>query len=200
MAATLSLQEKERFYRIWFTLLHWVNKRLHLVPPFPASSEALASIELEHAMRVRNALWANDRLLDRFITNNPARLSKEDIALVESWKYRLAGEFFILGENKDYTVVLANATPHMQAYGVLGLTDSLADTITIPPPVLVKAVLLPFEGRIIYDSLMAVPPTLLEPGMRSELKNAYRHAIKQKDIITSLLPLHPQHESPESKA
>jgi hypothetical protein len=28
----LAPQETERFYRIWFALLHYVNEQLHLVP------------------------------------------------------------------------------------------------------------------------------------------------------------------------
>lgn len=66
MAAKLSFQEKERFYRIWFVLLHWVNEQLHLVPWLPAVPPE-ESVQPEQAMQVRNALWANDRLLKRFI-------------------------------------------------------------------------------------------------------------------------------------
>src|SRR5260221_408482 len=33
----LSPQETERFYRIWFPLLHYVNTQLQLVPAFPAA-------------------------------------------------------------------------------------------------------------------------------------------------------------------
>ncbi len=196
MAAKLSVQEKERFYQIWFALLHWVNERLHLVPRFPASLSE-GSVQPEQAVPLRNALWANDRLLDRFITKNPARLSKEDIALVESWKYRLAGNFFVVRELKNYTVLLANSTPHMRAYGVLGLTDSVADTMILPLPVYIQTVLLPFEGRIIYDSLLTTSPTIFGPGIRRELKEAYRDAIKREGIMTSLLPQHQQPEFPD---
>ena len=150
MTAKLSVQEKERFYRIWFVLLHWVNEQLHLVPRL-AAVPAEGSVPPEQAMQVRNALWANDQLLKRFLTENPAQFSEEDLALVESWQYRLAGKFFVVRALKNYTVLLTDDAPHARAYGVVGLTDSVAETMILPLPVYIQTVLLPFEDRIIYD-------------------------------------------------
>ncbi len=40
-------QETERFYRIWFALLHYVNRELHVVPAFPdAPGKAEVSVEV----------------------------------------------------------------------------------------------------------------------------------------------------------
>lgn len=64
MAAKLTSQENERFYRIWFVLLHWVNEQVHLIPWLPV-------VPPEQAMQVRNALWADDRSLKRFTAENP---------------------------------------------------------------------------------------------------------------------------------
>jgi len=44
---------------------------------------------------LRDALWADDALRDRFIADNPAGLPPADLALVASWRHRLAGSFFI---------------------------------------------------------------------------------------------------------
>ncbi len=58
----LQAQETERFYRIWFALLHYVNTQLHLVPSFPAApGEQDASPEV--TMQVRDAFWAELRCL-----------------------------------------------------------------------------------------------------------------------------------------
>jgi hypothetical protein len=190
MAAKLSFQEKERFYRIWFVLLHWVNEQLHLVPWLPAVPPE-ESVQPEQAMQVRNALWANDRLLKRFITENPAQLSEEDLALVERWQYRLAGNFFVVRALKNYTVLLTDYAPHARAYGVVGLTDSVAETMILPLPVYIQTVLLPFEDRIIYDSLLTTYNISFGPGIRRRLKEAYRHAIERVGILTSLLPTAP---------
>ena len=190
MAAKLSSQEKERFYRIWFVLLHWVNEQLHLVPWLPAVPPE-GSVQPDQAMQVRDALWANDRLLKRFITENPTQLSEEDLALVESWQYRLAGNFFVVRALKNYTVLLTDYAPHARAYGVVGLTDSVAETMILPLPVYIQTVLLPFEGRIIYDSLLTTYNVSFGPGIRRSLKEAYRNATEREGILTSLLPTAP---------
>ncbi|GHO65385.1 hypothetical protein KSC_042770 [Ktedonobacter sp. SOSP1-52] len=190
MTAKLSSQEKERFYRIWFVLLHWVNEQLHLVPWLPAVPSE-GSVQPEQAMQVRNALWANDRLLTRFITENPTQLSDEDLALVESWQYRLAGNFFVVRALKNYTVLLTDFAPHARAYGVVGLTDSVAETMILPLPVYIQTVLLPFEDRIIYDSLLTTYNVSFGSGIRRSLKEAYRNATEREGILTSLLPTAP---------
>lgn len=194
MATKLSSQEKERFYQIWFVLLHWVNEQLHLVPWLPAVPSE-GSVQPEQATQVRNALWADDRLLKRFLAKNPAQFSGEDLALVESWQYRLVGNFFVVRALKDYTVLLTDDAPHARAYGVVGLTDSVAETMILPLPVYIQTVLLPFENGIIYDSLLTTYNVSFGPGIRRRLKEAYRHATEREGILTSLLPIVPANQN-----
>jgi hypothetical protein len=68
----LSSEQVERFYRIWFTLLHFVNDQRQIIPDFPIGGEGLSPPD---EMEVRNALWADDTLLEHFIATNPAGLS-----------------------------------------------------------------------------------------------------------------------------
>lgn len=84
-------EQTTRFYRIWLELLHYVNDQQHLVPAFPASEERNGLLPLSDELRLRNALWTDDELRERFITTNPAGLSSADLAVVASWRYRRAG-------------------------------------------------------------------------------------------------------------
>src|ERR1700674_1610686 len=105
----LAPHEIERFYRIWFALLHYVNAQLHLVPTFPAAPGE-QDVSPEVTMQVRDALWANDGLREQFIADNPAQLSAADLALVASWQYRRAGSFYIFRFLQTYTIFLSDAT------------------------------------------------------------------------------------------
>jgi hypothetical protein len=61
----------------------------------------------------------------------------------------VAGRFFILRHLKKYSVFLAEEQPP-KAYGVLGLVSPIQEIISSwALPVLVQAVLLPFESKII---------------------------------------------------
>src|SRR6266568_3507631 len=148
----LPLQETERFYRIWFALLHYVNMQLQHVQTFPATPDE-ETVSSEVIVQVRDALWANDGLRERFITDNPAHLSAADLALVASWQYRVAGLFSIFRSLQKYTIFLSHTTP-AHAYGVLGLVSTIEETVPLPLPVYTQAVLLPFGHQIIYDSLL----------------------------------------------
>ena len=179
-------QETERFYRIWFALLHYVNRELHVVPAFP-DAPGKEDVSVEVTLKVRDALWATDALRERFIIGNPAQLSGADLALVASWQYRLAGAFYIFRSLQHSTIFLSETTP-AHAYGVLGLVSSIEETVPLPLPVYMQAVLLPFEHHIIYDSLLTSYNVLFGSGYRQDLQELYRNIQEREGIITSLLP------------
>ena len=180
----LTEKEVERFYTIWFPLLHFVNQHRNVVPSFPKEWHN-AHVPPEVAVPVRNALWEDDALREAFITENPAGLSQDDLALVESWKHRVADNFFIFRHLKKYTVFIDGSSP-ANGYGVQGITTSLEEIAGPYLPIYVQAVLLPFEDRIIYDSLLSSYPIQFGGGYRSSLKDTYRDIQERGGIITKL--------------
>lgn len=183
---TLAPHETERFYRIWRHLLSYVNAHLGLVtklPPDPAAG----SVDLGDTLKVREALWSDYPLRERFVTENPAGLSPEDLALVRSWSHRVAGRFTIYRHLKKHTVVLT-ASGEPRAYGVVGLVSPLMEVLWQPPPVLVDMVLLPFEDRITYDGLISPYRITFGTGIRSSLDETYRQARERGGVITTLPP------------
>lgn len=182
----LTHDETQRFYTIWFPLLHYVNQQQELVPEFPSEYRD-AGVEPQTAITLRDALWANDSLRERFIAENPANLSAEDLALVDSWQHRVAGDFYIFRYLKKHTVFLSFESP-MRAFGVLGLVSPIEEIIGPYLPLLIKTVLLPFEDRIIYDSLFSSYPIHFGGGIRRSLKEGYNHIQEREGIITALPP------------
>ena len=178
--------QTDRFYRLWFALLHFVNERQRLVAPFPPVWGE-ATLQTADALVLRDALWADDALRAQFVADNPARLSAADLALVASWRHRLAGNFFIERYLKAHTIFLSEASP-ARAYGVLGLVSPLEEIVGPYLPIYVQAVLLPFEGRIIYDSLLAPYSISFGSGIRRSLRDSYRDAQERDGVITALGP------------
>ncbi len=182
----LSAPDVERFYRIWFPLLYYVNQKRQLVDYFPGTW-GKSSVEPSAAVTLRDALWADDALRETFIAENPAKLAPVDLALVASWKHRVVGEFFVLRHLKKYTVFLSGGRP-VRAYAVLGLVSPIEAIVGPYLPVYVKAVLLPFEGKIIYDSLLAPYNVSFGGGIRRDLNASYRYVQEHEGIITTLTP------------
>jgi len=182
----LSAKQVQRFYEIWFPLLHYVNKQRQIVESFPAHWRN-ANVHPEVAVPIRDVLWEDDALRDAFIMDNPAGLSTDDLALVASWKHRVTGNFFVFRYLKKYTVFLSGDSPP-HGYGVLGITNSIEEIVGPYLPFYVQTTLLPFEDCIIYDSLLS--PYLIQfgEGIRSSLNDTYRSIQEREGIITTLPP------------
>jgi hypothetical protein len=183
----LSAQDTQRFYRIWWPLLRYVNAKHRIVPDLPPLPGE-GTLNGQDAHQIREVLWASDALREAFIADNPASLPAADLALVASWRERVAGRFFILRHLKKYSVFLAEEQPP-KAYGVLGLVSPIQEIISSRAlPVLVQAVLLPFESKIIYDSLLVPYSVSFGSGIRRSLNEDYRQAQERDGVITSLEP------------
>jgi len=178
-------QDTERFYRIWWALLRYVNTQKHFIRDFPATSSE-GSVKLEDAAKIRDALWKDDTLREKFIAENPDALPTEDLEVVASWKHRVAGNFYVMRHLKKYSIFLSESPAH--AYGVLGLISPLEEVVGPYLPVYVQAVLLPFEDKITYDSLMAPYSISFGPGIRADMKTWLRDAEEREGILTSLTP------------
>ena len=76
----------------------------------------------------------------------------------------------------------------MRGYGVLGLTSPIEEVVGDYLPIYVQAVLIPFEDRIIYDSLLTSYPVVFGGGYRRSLKDTYRDIQERGGIITKLPP------------
>jgi hypothetical protein len=105
---------------------------------------------------------------------------------MSDWSLFKQGDFFVVRDMRKYTVFLP-ANDSTKAYGVLGLTDEIADMLPPTLPVLIKGVLLPWKGQIIWDGLFTIYSLSFGSGIRNSLQESYRQA-KAAGIITSLDP------------
>jgi hypothetical protein len=136
--------------------------------------------------QARDRLLDNIALIDAYIEENPDEFREIDLAHVALWRYFVRGDFIIERDLAQYTVFLTRKEP-VRAYGVLALTNEFVEMLPYPLPMMVDAVLLPWKGRIVCDGLIGTYNIILGPGIRAELKDAYRRA-KAQGIITSLEP------------
>jgi hypothetical protein len=180
----LSSADSHRFYQIWWPLLKFVNTQQHVVENFPKDPE-LEGLNLEDATKVRNVLWNSPDLLDEFIQANPAGLSEPDLQLAASWKHRFFSQFVIIRHLKKYSIFLRHEEPPV-AFGVLGIISPLQEVVGHYLPVMADAVLLPFEGKIIYDSLIVPYQVSFGPGLRKRFNHAYRMAQELHGVKTTL--------------
>jgi hypothetical protein len=136
--------------------------------------------------QARDHFLEHAECLPDYMERNPDRFGEHELSYFAHWSHLVQGNFIVERDLKKYTVFLTT-DDRPKAYGVLGLTDEIVDLVAYPLPMLVKAVLLPWKDRIIWDGLFSHHSIVLGPGIRKSIRESYRRA-KQSGIITSLDP------------
>jgi hypothetical protein len=181
----LSPKDVELFFKLHRSLMFFVDQKLHMLPDRPADPDEYSSLAPPERFEVHDALLKNMGLIQSFVDENPARLSREDLGIVLSWRRLVHGKFFIFRELAKYTVFLS-AEKSIIAYGVTALTQPFEELIGPHLPVLVQTTLLPFKDRIVYDGLMSISNISFGAGIRRHLNEDFKAAKTRHGIITSL--------------
>jgi len=191
----LATEEAQRFYAAWRPLLSWVNEERQVIPDLPPLSEE-HPVPITQAVAIRDVLWSDDALRESFVARNPAGLDRGLLDMIASWRHRKEGRFQILKHYKKHTVFLGD---HDEAFAVLGLLSPLDEVLPMPPPVLVRAVLLPFGERIITDGLIVSYAISFGPNHRRGLLETWRHIRERRALRTSLLPQSPEQQQAHAR-
>jgi hypothetical protein len=174
-------------FKLHRTLMFFVNQRLKVIPNDLASPEELSNLPTDVLLDIRDAFSSNIGLIDSFVEEVPHQFSESELDIVRSWRHLVAGKFFILRDLKKHTVFLSATSPFI-AYGVMALSQPFENLIGPRRPFYTEAVLLPFNGRIVYDSMLSDYGYTLGPGVRRALNDTYKEAKAQYGIVT-LLPI-----------
>ncbi|RKY72812.1 MAG: hypothetical protein DRP97_00025 [Candidatus Latescibacterota bacterium] len=179
----LSRQDADLFFELMWPLQLFVNRQLRIFPEV-RTVNAYLNCSREEKAQVREAMYEHIELIDAFIKQNPQQFSDDKLEIVAGWKDFIAGDFFIERFLKKYAVFIASAE---KVYGVLGLYDAFHDLFhPTRLPLRVKAVLLPFQGKIIYDGVLQGYNISFGRGISSDLKEVYMAAKQNGRIIECL--------------
>ena len=180
----LTPDEAELFFKLHRSLMFYVNERLQVVPDI-GSPDEFSALPPEIRLDVRNAFLDETDLIESFIDANPLDLSEEELDIILSWRHQVAGEFFIFRRLKEHTVFLSTNDQSI-AYGVLALSQPFEDLIGPHLPVMTETVLMPFQGKIVYDGLLSSYNISFGGGIRRTLNEDYRATKDRLGIVTSL--------------
>ncbi len=106
--------------------------------------------------------------------------------MISSWKNFVKGRFLIFRYLKDYTIFLSIDEKTSKAYGVLALCDAFEEIVGPHLPIMVNAVLLPFNEKIVYDGILSLYSITFGGGIRRSFNDYYQEAKLRYGIIKSL--------------
>lgn len=181
----LSKDDVELFYRLYHPLLVYVNKKFNILGDLN-SQDDIKKFSIDEINKIRDRLYEQPELINSFVADNPLHFSPEELKIISSWTNFVKGKFLIFRYLKNYTVFLSIDEKTPKAYGVLALNSTFEEMVGPYLPIMVNAVLLPFNDKIIYDSIFSPYPITFGGGIRCDFNDSYQQAKSQFGIITSL--------------
>ena len=181
----LGKKDIEEFFKLHKSLLLYVNSKKHLIKGLSSISD-LQMAPFEKIVELRNMVVNNLTLIDSFVKENPFEFTDKELKTIECWKEGIFDTFFIVKYEKDMAIFYHPETK--KCYGVLSLNDQLEDMLGPYIPRIVKAWLISFKDRIIYDGLIAPYNITVGQGMGKNLRAEHKEAVVKHGVLTSFDP------------
>ncbi len=178
----LSIEDKDLFYRLNWSLLFYVNKKYPVINGIDTPD--FKNQDLNKVMEIHEKIFANTELIDSFVAENPFNFNQYELDIIKSWKNFVKGRFFIVTHLKNHSIFLQD--DEQKAYGVIGLIDEIEDITPPYVPSLVGTVLLPFKGKIIHYGLFQFYNISFGSGIKKDIQVKYQTAKSKFGIILSL--------------
>jgi len=177
----LSDKELTLFNDLMTSLQFYVNEQFNIIPQIKTIDD-YKDYPTYDKFEVRKALYNDISIIDTYINENPQNFSKSKLSMIEDWKGFIEGDFYIERFLKKYTIFIKDD----KVYGVFGLQHAFKDLIQADHlPLCVKTVLLPFNGKIIFDGIFQGYTIAHGGGIRTKLRNSYLNAKQKGQILTS---------------
>ena len=167
--ACLSIEDAALFYKLYFGLLEYTNKKYHIEPKLKRFY-GQNSIDPALVFPIREYLFKHRHIISKFIRKNPYHFDKDELEIVRGFEYALQDIFSIMKHDNEYAYLLGvNGN-----FAVKGLFDPLIDVIPKGQlPFTCPMILLPFKEHIIYDGIIASYPIQVSPAQVRMLKNEF---------------------------
>ena len=176
----LERTDAEHFYRLWFPLLDFVNRKYHVCSKAEIF-DLEEGVDLCDAKAAADYLWSHTAVLEEYLA--AAELPVEDARIVAGWKRCRPGRYILERHLKKGSVFIS--AEDGAVYMVKGLFSSWEEMLG-EAPVLLDAVLIPFRDSIISDGLVVPYHIYFGKGARADFKDAYMNAKRNQTIRFSM--------------
>ena len=170
----LENSDVELFYRLWFLLLDFVNRKYHVCPKTEII-DMEQGVDPQDAKVIADYLWSHTGVIEEYLA--AAELPEEHAQIVAGWKRCKPGRYILERHLKKGSVFIS--AEDGTVYMVKGLCSTWEEMIG-DAPVLLDAVLVPFRDSIISDGLVVPYQIYFGKGARADFKEVYMTAKKTR--------------------
>lgn len=177
----LSDTQCERFFRLFYSLLNYVNDEFNVLgEPFQPFEDDLGP---EQIVELNRYIFSEEggSAISRYVSANPDNLSGADLAQVATWSEVLPGLFVVLEHTAAYSVFFSDGC----AFNVLGLSEDISHIITGELPATIETVLLPFDKYIVYGVSILQHSVSMGPGAMEIFHDEYTKFPGEGRLVTS---------------
>ena len=176
----LERSDTELFYKLWFPLLDYVNKKYHVCPEAETIDQELG-VDACDAKAIADYLWSHTGVIEEYLAT--ANLSDEHVQIVAGWVQCKPGKYILERHLKKGSAFIS--AEDGTVYMVKGLFSTWAEMLG-ECPILLDAVLIPFRDSIISDGLVMPYRICFGKGAREDFKDAYMNAKRNNAICFSI--------------
>ncbi len=179
--STLGAEDAKLFYKLDWGLMYYANQKYGIMKN--VDKPDFHDRNTDEISKLKEKIFSEPEIIDSFTSENPLGFSDEEISIVRCWKNFIKDEFFVVSHGrKGSAFILRNEPP--KVYVVVGIMDELEDLLHFPP-YLIKTVILPFKGRIVYYGVFNTYNITFGGGIRRSLGTEYARAKAEHNLIAS---------------
>lgn len=176
---TLSTEEIELFYDLWFPLMEFTNRK-YKIDKSGTHYKKGEQIDLSKALQVSNYLWEHPSCIEEYLKQ--AKISKANKEIIRSWKRNVRGTFIIERHLKKGSVFISKDHQVFLVKGLFSPFEELFPDLPVP----IEATLLPFNDTIITNGLFNSFGVSFGSEVRRDAKEIYLRAKENGTIKTTL--------------
>lgn len=179
----LNDKDYKQFIEIYNGLLYFVGINSNMFSGDLTLQQFLDKISMQDRIKLRDDLFERPQYLEEFVETNKDNLSAEEKEIVLGYKNFVKGQFYIVKFLAKYAAFMNDD----YVFGVLALGDTFDMFYHKSElPAIVKTVLLPFKGKIVYDGLMMASRVYFGSNYTSSILLNYNKLKAKYGIITEL--------------
>jgi hypothetical protein len=184
---TLTDTEIKLFYRLYFGMLTFANKKHGAVPSIKVL-DPVKGVNPTDVQKIKTALWADSETVDEYLAQKDLAMPADERVIVEGWrKGFIHGRFIVIKQLANYAVFMRSSGNEQGLYGVIGLTTPIDKMFPKEAlPLMTETTLLPFLGRVISDGVYIAYTVTFGVGLRKSFLEEYREIKNQYGITTNL--------------
>ena len=185
----LTEMEIKRYYKLWCTLVWGINEKQNIIPKFKKPVYGTKTMSIKPFMELKDKIFDNPQWIDEFIKDGAyGELNKRELEMAQEWrKHFVKGKFVVIDHIEDKYSVFMPLKDATALYGVYGISDPLNILMMpLPKPTVIEAVLLPFNDKIILNSLFEASTEPMEQRFINAVAEVHNHIMRTKGIIENL--------------